>query len=211
MMHTKILVIDPNHVNQLLIKEAGDALKNGKLAAFPTETVYGLAAGILNQDALQRVYDVKGRPSNKPLPVQIADVDSLNYIASDIPEIGIRLIEAFFPGPLTVILNALDSVSPLITANTGKVGIRMPDHRVALELIKAAEMPIAAPSANTSGLEPPIDAQMILNDIGGKIEYIIDAGKCKLGNPSTVVDVTENTLKIVRKGAINENVLMSVL
>lgn len=211
MMHTKILVIDPNHVNQLLIKEAGDALKNGKLAAFPTETVYGLAAGILNQDALQRVYDVKGRPSNKPLPVQIADVDSLNYIASDIPEIGIRLIEAFFPGPLTIILNALDSVSPLITANTGKVGIRMPDHRVALELIKAAEMPIAAPSANTSGLEPPIDAQMILNDIGGKIEYIIDAGKCKLGNPSTVVDVTENTLKIVRKGAINENVLMSVL
>jgi L-threonylcarbamoyladenylate synthase len=211
MMHTKILVIDPNHVNQLLIKEAGDALKNGKLAAFPTETVYGLAAGILNQDALQRVYDVKGRPSNKPLPVQIADVDSLNYIASDIPEIGIRLIEAFFPGPLTIILNALDSVSPLITANTGKVGIRMPDHRVALELIKAAGMPIAAPSANTSGLKPPIDAQMILNDLGGKIEYIIDAGKCNLGNPSTVVDVTENSLKIVRKGAIDETVLMSVL
>lgn len=210
-MQTKVLRINADRIEAPLIEEAGQAIADGKLVAFPTETVYGLGASILNEDALRRVYEVKQRPFDKPLSVQIADVSFIHYIADDISDKALKLINALMPGPITVIVKASASLSPIITANTGKVGIRIPNHPVALRLIEAAGVPIVAPSANTSGLVPPTNADMVLKDIGGKIEYVIDSGPSNLKIASTVIDTTGSKIIILREGAISEAKLRAIL
>ncbi|MHB1458376.1 MAG: L-threonylcarbamoyladenylate synthase [Armatimonadota bacterium] len=210
-MNTKIVKIDPDDIDNNLIEEAGMIIRQGGLVGFPTETVYGLAADAFNPAAVTRVFDVKGRPLDKPLPVQICDVSVLPMLADDVPECAYQLINAFFPGPLTIILKAASSVSHIITAGTGKVGIRMPDHPVAIDFLKEAETPIVAPSANTSGFSPPVNAQMLMSDLGGKIEYILDAGTTRLMVASTVVDVTESDIRIVRQGIISEEMIINCI
>ena len=190
--------------NPEAIQRAGDIIGKGGLVAFPTETVYGLAADVFNKQAVVRVFEVKGRPANNPLPVQIASKDDLPRLVSGVAPAAERLMERFWPGPLTLILPASPDVPKLVTAGTGKIGIRMPDHPVALALIQAGGTPIVAPSANISGQPPPTTAQELLEYLDGKIEVILDAGPTRLKVSSTVVDVTETPPRILREGSISE-------
>lgn len=207
-MNTKIVKIDSDDIDPVLIREAGMIIRQGGLVGFPTETVYGLAADAFNPDAVARVFEVKGRPLDKPLPVQIHDISVLSMLVDEIPDCAYHLIKAFFPGPLTIVFKAACSVSLMITAGTGKIGVRIPDHPVAIEFLNAVGMPIVAPSANTSGYDPPLNADMLMDDLGGKIEYILDAGTASLKVASTVVDVTESKIKILRQGIITEKMIM---
>lgn len=193
--------------NQEAIERAGEVIRGGGLVAFPTETVYGLAADVFNEQAVARVFEVKGRPANNPLPVQIASKDDLPRLVLEVPGIAERLMEKFWPGPLTLVLRASPEVLELVTAGTGKIGIRMPDHPVALALIRAAGTPIVAPSANSSGQPPPTTAEEVLEYLNGKIELVLDAGPTMLKVASTVVDVTESPPRIFRLGSISEEEL----
>jgi L-threonylcarbamoyladenylate synthase len=204
---TLVLRVDAENPDPKVMRRAGDSIRQGDLVAFPTETVYGLAADAFNEQAVKRVFEVKGRPADNPLPVQIASQDDVLTLAADVPDVARALMRAFLPGPLTVILRASGAVSEIITAGTGKVGIRMPDHPVALGLIRAAGTPIVAPSANTSGEPPPTTAQEVLAYLDGKIEILLDAGPTKLRIASTVVDVTESPPRILREGAITQEML----
>ena len=210
-MQTHILKVDPQNPDPDIMNQAGKVIRGGGLVAFPTETVYGLAADAFNMDAVTRVYDVKGRPADKPLPVQIASKVDIFKLTSDVSVFAQRLIDAFFPGPLTLVLRASPEVSNLITAGTCKIGIRMPNHPVALSLIQAAGTPIVAPSANTSGRPSPINAEEVLIDLDGKIELILDAGQTQLKVASTVIDVTVSPFQFIRQGSISEEMLLPYL
>jgi L-threonylcarbamoyladenylate synthase len=206
-MKTLIVKVDPRRPDPAVIERAGEIIRRGGLVGFPTETVYGLAADVLNEEAARRVFDVKGRPVSNPLPVQVACVEEVYKLASEVPEVAARLMERFFPGPLTLVLNAAPSVSEIITAGTGKIGIRMPDHPVALALIEAAGSPIVAPSANTSGDPSPTTADEVLAYFDGRIEMILDAGPSPIQVASTVVDVTQTPPRILRQGVITAKML----
>jgi len=210
-MNTKIAKIDHDNIDSRLINEAANVIKTGGLVGFPTETVYGLAADALNHDAVARVFEVKGRPADKPLPVQIHDVSVLPMLVDEIPDYADKLMQTFFPGPLTIIFKAAHTLWPVITAGTGKVGIRMPDHPVAIAFLNQIGTPIVAPSANTSGCNPPLNAQMLINDLGGKIEYVLDSGPSSLMIASTVVDITESEIKILRRGVITEKMIVDCI
>lgn len=210
-MNTQIVKIDPENIDPALIEKAAMIIRHGGLVGFPTETVYGLAADALDQNAVARVFDVKGRPPDKPLPVQIHDIFLLPMLTEEIPDSAYALIRRFLPGPLTIVLKASSSVSEMVTAGTGKVGIRMPDHPVAIEFLKTVGVPIVAPSANTSGFLPPLDAQMLMEDLGGRIECILDAGPSRLMIASTVVDVTGSNVRIIREGVISEEMIMDCI
>ena len=192
------------------IERAGEVIRAGGLVAFPTETVYGLAADVFNEQAVARVFEVKGRPAYNPLPIQIASRDDLPRLVSEIPPIAEWLMDEFWPGPLTLVLPASADVQELVTVGTGKVGIRMPDHPVSLALIRSAG-PIVAPSANVSGQAPPTTAEEVLEYLNGKIELILDAGPTRLKVSSTVVDVTQTPPKILRVGSISEEALSEML
>jgi L-threonylcarbamoyladenylate synthase len=206
-MKTQVLKVDPRRPDPAVIKRAGEIIRGGGLVGFPTETVYGLAADALNEDAVRRVFEVKGRPASNPLPVQVACTEDVYKLASEVPEVAAKLMDRFFPGPLTLVLNAAPSVSEIITAGTGKIGIRMPDHPVALALIESASGPIVAPSANTSGDPPPTTADEVLAYFDGRIELILDAGPSPIQVASTIVDVTKTPPHILRQGVITAKML----
>ncbi len=210
-VETRVLRTDALQPDPEAIRTAAEAIRRGELVAFPTETVYGLAADALNPEAVARVYEVKGRPANNPLPVQVASVDEIPLVAVDVPDVARELIRRFMPGPLTIVLRASPRVPELVTAGAGTVGIRIPDHRVALELLRAAGTPIVAPSANPSGEPPPTSADDVLAYLGGRIEYILDAGTTKLKTASTVVDLTSEPRRILRHGAITDDELAPFL
>ena len=176
------------------IEEAANIIKSGGLVAFPTETVYGLGADGLNKKACQRIYEVKGRPNNKPLSLLVSDMAMIEELA-DISPLAERLINRFMPGPLTLILPSRKSDST--------VGVRMPANDITLALIKAANVPIAAPSANISGQSPPTTAQEVFNAFNGKIPLILDGGACQFGVSSTIVNLTKEEPLILREGAIS--------
>ena len=199
-MKTEIIKVTAKDTK--IIEKAAEIIKRGELVAFPTETVYGIGADGFNNEACNKIYEVKGRPSNKPLSLMIANRDMIEKIAQ-ISELAEALIEKFLPGPLTLILNKIDDSST--------VGIRMPDNEIALALIKAANCPIAAPSANLSGQAPPTTAQEVFKNFNGKIPLILDGGICKYSISSTIVDLTGDEPLILRKGAIsNEDVFSSL-
>jgi len=210
-METLVLKVDPRNPAAEIIKRAGDAIRRGELVAFPTETVYGLGADAFNKRAVARVYEAKGRPADNPLPIQITSKDEALKLAAEVPDVARRLMERFFPGPLTLVLRASPDVPDEVTAGTGKIGIRMPDHPVALALIRSAGTPIVAPSANVTGQPPPTSAEEVLAYLGGRIELILDAGPTPLKIASTVVDVTEVPPKILRHGSISEEALAAYL
>jgi L-threonylcarbamoyladenylate synthase len=199
-MMTKYIKVTPPVFAGL--DEAADALRNGKLVAFPTETVYGLGANALDENAVKSIYIAKGRPSDNPLIVHIADISTLNLLVTAIKPEAEKLINAFWPGPLTLIFEKSKNVPKVTTGGLDTVAVRMPDHPVALELIKKAGVPVAAPSANRSGKPSPTLAEHVLEDMDGRIPYIIDAGSCRVGVESTVLDVTENTPVILRPGGV---------
>lgn len=193
------------------LTEAAEIIRNGGLAAFPTETVYGLGANALNTEASGKIYEAKGRPSDNPLIAHIADFDGLLPLTSGIPETGRALCEAFWPGPLTLIFKKSDRVPYGTTGGLDTVAIRMPSHPVALELIRLAGVPIAAPSANTSGRPSPTTAAHVYQDMNGLIEIIIDGGPVGIGVESTIVDVTGELPVLLRPGAVTMEMLRQVV
>lgn len=177
------------------------AIQAGDVVAIPTETVYGLAADAFNLTAVEKTFELKGRPSDNPLIVHICSSDQLELLADQVPQIAYRLADSFWPGPLTLVLNKLPRVPDVVTGGLKTVAVRMPDHPLALELIKQTG-PLTAPSGNKSGKPSPTKASHLIDDYGGKLP-ILDGGTCTIGLESTVLDLTQKTPKILRPGAID--------
>ena len=190
---------------------AADILRNGGLVAIPTETVYGLGANGLNENAVAQIFVVKGRPQDNPLILHIADAPDMERYAHDIPPEAYKLAEAFWPGPLTMILPARDIVPKRTTGGRDTVGIRCPDSEVTRAIIRAAGIPVAAPSANTSGKPSTVTAEHVLHDHDGKIEAVVDGGHSRVGVESTIVDLTEAPARLLRPGGITPEQLLAVL
>ncbi len=190
---------------------AAQCLQNGQLVAFPTETVYGLGANALDDHAAKAIYQAKGRPSDNPLIVHIYDQKQLDLLTSVIPPKAQSLMERFWPGPLTLILPKSSAVPLCVSGGLATVAVRMPNHPTALKLLALADLPIAAPSANTSGRPSPTSAEHVWHDLSGKIAGIIDGGETSIGLESTVVDMTAAVPVILRPGAITKEQLESVI
>lgn len=193
------------------IRLAGEILKNGGLVAFPTETVYGLGANALDEEAAAKIYAAKGRPSDNPLIIHIARIEDLEKIAERVPRQALRLAEAFWPGPLTMIFQKKETVPYGTTGGLDTVAVRMPDHKIAREVILCGGGYIAAPSANTSGRPSPTTAAHVAKDLSGRIDMIIDGGNVKIGLESTIVDLSGETPVILRPGYINQEMLQEVI
>lgn len=204
------VVVDPLSFPRKLPEIAG-ALRKGLLVAFPTETVYGLGAGIFREEGLKRIFRVKGRPQDNPLIVHVADLDMACQLLQRIPRGFKELAARFWPGPLTLVTPRNSAVSDLVTAGLNTVAIRMPAHPLALALLREAGVPVAAPSANLSGSPSPTTAADVLDDLDGRIPYLIDGGPCQVGIESTVLDLSTSRPRILRPGAISSEALASVL
>ncbi|MBO5461082.1 MAG: threonylcarbamoyl-AMP synthase [Ruminococcus sp.] len=210
-MKTRIEKIDKNNINPEAIEQAGRILKEGGLVAFPTETVYGLGANALDEEAAKKTYAAKGRPSDNPLIVHIAELAALDKIAAYIPEDTINLAHSFWPGPLTMIFEKSEIVPFGTTGGLDTVAVRMPSDPVAKELILAAGGYVSAPSANTSGRPSPTTADHVKTDLDGKIEMILDSGSVDIGLESTILDMTVTPPMILRPGAITADMIAAVI
>lgn len=213
-MNTKVLKIsgsgpftDEDRKN---LAEAARIIRDGGLVAFPTETVYGLGANALDERAAKKIYEAKGRPSDNPLIAHVSCLDEVAPLVSCMPEIGRKLANAFWPGPMTLVFPKSGRVPYGTTGGLGTVAIRMPSEPAAAELIRLAGVPIAAPSANTSGRPSPTRAEHVYQDMAGRIEMILDGGPVGIGLESTIVDVTEEIPVLLRPGAVTMEMLQSV-
>lgn len=193
------------------IAEAGKMIAKGKLVAFPTETVYGLGANALNEEAVRNIYLAKGRPSDNPLIVHIAEKEDIVPLVQEVTPKAKALIDAFFPAPLTIILNKSDKVGKVVSGGLDTVAVRMPKNEIARKLIKASGCPIAAPSANTSGLPSPTRVKYVIDDMMGKIDGIIDGGDCEYGVESTVITLATDVPTLLRPGAITKEMIEAVI
>lgn len=205
----KILEVKPN-ANVDAITEAASAIRAGGLVIYPTETVYGLGADAFSSKAVTKIFKIKGRESKKPIPIAVNSIDMARQVAEITPAAEV-LFTKLLPGPLMIVARAKSDISKLITAGTENVGIRVPNHPVALKLIDFVGGPITSTSANLSGKPAPLTVREALEQLGGKVDVALDAGKCKLGVPSTVVDTTAQRLKILRKGPISEEKIKKLL
>ena len=210
-MDTIIEKIDPGNIDADVMDRAGKLIAEGELVAFPTETVYGLGGDALDPDASRKIYAAKGRPSDNPLIVHIAEFDDMKRVAREVPEQARKLADAFWPGPLTMIVWKSDAVPEATTGGMQTVAVRMPNHPVALELIRRSGCLIAAPGANTSGRPSPTEAQHVAEDLSGKIAMILDGGPVGIGIESTIIDLTEEKPMILRPGYITPEMLSEVL
>lgn len=206
-MKTKIIQLDEEHIDQAAMEEAGRVICAGGLVAFPTETVYGLGGDALNAASSGRIYAAKGRPSDNPLIVHIADMDGLEKITAQVPEIALRLADRFWPGPLTMIFKKADCVPHATTGGLDTVAVRMPFNKIARELIRASGRYIAAPSANLSGRPSPTDAKHVIQDLYGRVDMILDGGESDIGLESTIIDLSGERPVILRPGYITEEML----
>ncbi|EEL85150.1 threonylcarbamoyl-AMP synthase [Bacillus cereus] len=213
-MHTNMWVVD-NVVERKKyypqLKEAARLLRENEAVAFPTETVYGLGANAMDDEAIAKIFAAKGRPSDNPLIVHIGTKSQLDGIVREIPPVAEKLMEHFWPGPLTIILPRKEGISERVTAGLNTVGVRMPDHPVALALIEEANVPVAAPSANRSGRPSPTLASHVYEDLNGKIAGIVDGGATGVGVESTVIDCTSEVPTILRPGGITKEQLEAVI
>lgn len=206
-----IVKTDPQRPQKDIIEKAAAVIRGGGLAAFPTETVYGLGADALRPEAARKIYTVKGRPSDNPLIVHIADFEALYRIAAEVPPAARRLAEAFWPGPLTMILRKTDAVPRETTGGLDTVAVRMPASPAALALIRESGGYIAAPSANVSGRPSPTCAEHVARDLGGRIPLILDGGPVRIGLESTILDLSEEIPTILRPGYITGEMLAGVI
>ncbi len=203
--------IDAQYPDADVIAQAAEILRHGGLVAFPTETVYGLGANGLDEAACQGIYQAKGRPSDNPLILHISHIDELRPIVRDISKTAQKLIDAFWPGPLTMIFPKADCVPNVVTGGLDTVAVRFPSHPVAMALIHKAGLPIAAPSANTSGKPSPTRAEHVVLDLDGKINMILDGGTAAWGLESTIVDVSVTPPVILRPGAVTKEMMEQVV
>lgn len=193
------------------LSAAAEILRSGGLVAFPTETVYGLGADGLNAEAVARIFEVKGRPADNPLILHVAGVTGLEPLVRRVPLVATRLAEFFWPGPLTLVLERSARVPEIVSAGLPSVAVRVPDHAVALELIRATGRPLAAPSANRSGHPSPTRAEHVGTDLDSAIEAIVDGGPCRIGVESTVLDLTREPFRILRPGGVTADDLAAIL
>ncbi len=215
-MITELIKIDPNDsVEELMsnynLIKAASIIKKGELVAMPTETVYGLGADALSSQAAKKIYRAKGRPSDNPLIVHVADMEHVEMVAADVPEAARRLAKEYWPGPLTMIFNKTDLVPYETTGGLDTVAVRMPNHNVALALIKLSGGFIAAPSANVSGKPSPTEARHVQEDLNGRIPMILDSGAVGIGLESTIIDFTEETPTILRPGYITKSMAEKII
>lgn len=207
MIQTQLLSAAPADLSR-----AAALLQDGEVVGMPTETVYGLAADAMNPTAVERIFAAKGRPADNPLIVHIADIAALETVAAEIPEAARRLAEAFWPGPLTMIFPRRPEIPLVTTGGLETVGVRMPEHPVARELIRLAGMPLAAPSANRSGYPSPTTAAHVMADMNGRIPAVVDGGACRCGLESTVICFDgENAVRILRPGFVTKEMLAQVV
>ncbi len=209
-MDTRIVKINQDFPQPEILEEASVLLRQGELVAFPTETVYGLGGNALDETAAARIYAAKGRPSDNPLIVHIAEEEQVYELAGQIPAYAESLMKAFWPGPLTLILKKKSCVPDTTTGGLDTVAVRMPSHPVARELIRQSGVMIAAPSANASGRPSPTRAEHVAEDLSGRIAMILDGGEVGIGIESTIVDVTGTMPVILRPGYINRAMLEAV-
>ena len=218
-MKTKLIRVDAEDLQdeeksdsaKRALEEAGEIIRKGGLVAFPTETVYGLGGDALNPESSKKIYAAKGRPSDNPLIIHIADMEHLGRITKEVPQSAYQLAAAFWPGPLTMILPKAEEVPCQTTGGLDTVAVRMPSHPVAMEFIKAAGGYVAAPSANLSGKPSPTTAKYVVQDMDGRIDMIIDGDGVDIGLESTIVDLTGDKPMILRPGYITEEMLDRVL
>lgn len=210
-MKTKIVTIDENKIEAEAIREAGEVLQRGGLVAFPTETVYGLGGDALNEESSVKIYAAKGRPSDNPLIVHIATMEDLSAIVEEIPDEAYLLAEKYWPGPLTMIFKKSKRVPYATTGGLDTVAVRMPSHKTARALIKAAGGYVAAPSANRSGRPSPTIARYVIEDLDGYVDMIIDGGEVNIGLESTIIDLTGDKPIILRPGFVTEQMLNDVI
>jgi L-threonylcarbamoyladenylate synthase len=209
LMDTKIVIIDENIIDIKAIEEAGKIIREGGLVAFPTETVYGLGANALDTNAVKKIFEAKGRPQDNPLIIHVADFEIGDFV-QEIPGIAEKLMKSFWPGPLTIILKKSKLIPDMTSAGLDSVGIRMPCNNIARELIKSAGVPIAAPSANISGRPSPTEVSRCIEDLSGKIEYILGGHICEVGLESTIVDCTVYPPCVLRPGGVTLDMLHKI-
>ncbi len=207
----KTLRLDGFSTESIQLNTAADILRNGGLVGMPTETVYGLAADALNSDAVAKIFVAKGRPQDNPLIVHISEFGELERLVTEIPYDAQKLADAFWPGPLTMVLPKSDIVPEIISAGLGTVAVRMPSHEIARALIKKSGCPLAAPSANTSGKPSPTTGEHVLADMDGKIDAVVMSDQCSVGVESTVILLASGQKRLLRPGGITLEMLTEVI
>ena len=211
LIDTIISKVDADSPDDSTINSAAAIIREGGLVAFPTETVYGLGADAANERAVQRIFEAKSRPLDNPVIVHVSSRDMLSRVVVSVTPAARRLISTFWPGPLTIVLERSAGVAPAVSAGLPTVAVRMPANTVALELIRAADTPIAAPSANASGRPSPTRAEHVARDLTGRIDMILDAGATHIGIESTVLDLSGDTPSILRPGWITREMIAGVI
>jgi L-threonylcarbamoyladenylate synthase len=209
-LNTEIIRIDPFNIERDKLSKAALALRCGGLVAFPTETVYGLGANALDEQAVAGIFRAKNRPADNPLIVHITDRQKIHELTSRLPECAGAIMDAFWPGPLTLIVPRSEIVPDIVTAGLDTVAVRYPSHPVAAALIEMSGVPVAAPSTNTSGRPSPTKAEHVIEDLYGKVDYIIDSGSVEVGLESTVLDITVIPPSILRPGMVTREQLASI-
>ena len=208
-METKVAIIKDINKDIKFIEEAGAIIRDGGIVAFPTETVYGLGANALDEEAVKKIFIAKGRPQDNPLIVHVCS-KNISELVKEVPEVAQRMIDKFWPGPLTIILEKNDIIPNMTSANLNTVGIRMPSSEIALKLIELSKRPIAAPSANISGRPSPTEVERCIEDLNGKVDYIIGGESSDIGVESTIIDCTVNPPLVLRPGGITLEMLKEI-
>lgn len=193
------------------LKEAAEVIKQGGIVVFPTETVYGIGTNGLDKQAIKKLYEIKKRPFEKPISLLVSDFDMIERVARDITDIEYNIMENFFPGPLTIILNKKDIVPDILTSNGNTVGVRMPQDEITKKLIEYVGVPIAATSANISGGKSGTNLEAIMKEFKREVNYFIDGGESKIGVSSTVVKVIYNVPYILREGSIKKETIQNAI
>ena len=210
MKKTRVLRVDPHFPQGEVIREAAQILRDAGLVAFPTETLYGLGANATDPEAIEAVFSAKGRPKEKPLIVLAGDLAMVMDLVVGVDELAWDLMNRFWPGPLTLILEAAPHLSSALTGHSGKLGLRIPASNIALCLVRGCSFPITASSANRSGSKDPVDAQMVWQELEGTIDLLLDGGRMA-GTPSTLLDLTIRPPLIIRQGAVPRDLLQKMI
>lgn len=200
-----------NKLDYEKLKTPAKIIKEGGIVIFPTETVYGIGTNGLDKEAIKKLYEVKQRPLNKPISLLISNIEMVEQVTKNISKLEYKIMQNFFPGPLTIILEKKNIIPDILTANTNTVGIRMPSGEIARKLIEYAGVPIATPSANISGKPSGTNIKDIQKDFDGKVDCFIDNGESKLGIPSTIVRVINNEIQILRQGSISKEEINNIV
>ncbi len=211
MIKTVVIEIDSLNIEEEKLIECSEILKRGGTVAFPTETVYGLGANGLETSSIKKIFEAKGRPSDNPLILHVSSIEEVRSLVKEIPEVAIKLMNTFWPGPLTLIFEKSELIPKEITGGLDTVAIRIPQHPIANKLIQLAGVPVAAPSANISGKPSPTKADHVVKDLYGRVDAIISGGNCDIGVESTVLDLTVETPTILRPGGVTKEMLEVVL